>query len=90
MLLFTVNLLTFAISLLKVVAAPSPAPGDTKGLVARNYPTTVTSEGYKDGFYYQWYTDGGPPATFTNGPYGQFECAILLSLASIQVMLTYM
>ncbi|KAK2739907.1 hypothetical protein FQN55_009080 [Onygenales sp. PD_40] len=42
-----------------------------KQLFARQ--STPSSTGYHNGFYYSWWTDGGSPVTYTNGPGGQYS-----------------
>lgn len=34
---------------------------------------TPSSEGWNNGFYYSWWTDGQAQATYTNGPAGQYS-----------------
>ncbi|EFQ27362.1 glycosyl hydrolase family 11 [Colletotrichum graminicola] len=53
---------------LTAFAGALAAPGE---LMKRQ--STPSSTGTHNGFYYSWWTDGGSPVTYTNGPGGQYS-----------------
>jgi endo-1,4-beta-xylanase len=41
--------------------------------LAARQSSTPSGQGYHDGFYYYWWTDGASPATYTNGKGGSYS-----------------
>ncbi|KAK2762695.1 hypothetical protein FQN54_000869 [Arachnomyces sp. PD_36] len=66
------SLLVAACAAAGALAAPAPAPDNTTSLLqARG--GTPNSEGWHNGFYYSWWSDGGAQATYTNLNAGTYE-----------------
>lgn len=58
-----------ALAAVGAVAAPTAAT--TTDLIKRQ--STPNSEGWHDGYYYSWWSDGASPATYTNLAGGSYS-----------------
>ncbi|KAL1978807.1 hypothetical protein VTN31DRAFT_1666 [Thermomyces dupontii] len=66
-----IGITSFALAALAATGALAFPTGNTTELEKRQ--TTPNSEGWHDGYYYSWWSDGGAQATYTNLEGGTYE-----------------